>query len=246
MPNNNNNKKVAPRKQPTNHSFRGCREALLVVGSGGSGAGSTAYVAASGSTGAGRTAWVLAPVGLSTVTLASGLFNSGASLNVVSPPMRGLYGRAISFQWYRVTRAKFVFVSNQGSTIAGQITLSGYSDPMDVAVGTYAAQASGPNTRGFDLASAAGRELSIPVPIDSSWKKVSSVLTHPASAYPFALPSATGFVPCATAADLSFGAVGASWYGVNLNGVAELTNLGVFYLDYDVEFKGPIDSAINF
>jgi len=243
---NNNNKKTVSKRVVTNHAFRGCKEALLVVGTGGANPGTNVFVAASDSTGAGRCSWVLAPVGLTTATLASGLFNIGGTFNTVTPPLRNLYNRAVNFQWYRVTRAKLIFVSNQGSTIAGQLALYSYTDPMDISSGTYAAQISSQSTKVFDLASGTSREMSIPVPVDSSWKKVSAMLTFPASAYPFALPTASGVVVANTVTDLAFAGVGASWYGVNLNGAAAVTNLGSFFIDYDVEFKAPIDPLINY
>lgn len=186
-------------------------------------------------------AQVICPLGLTSVLLGASSYTAGTYGNVTGPPLRGLYSRGVDFQWYRITRAKIVFVSNLGSTVTGTVTLAGYSDPTDVAVVTLQSQVSGINTRTFDLASGASRELSVPIPVDSSWKKVSSVLTLPGNVYPFTGATAGSIAIVNTIGDLCCGAVSAYIQG----GPANATAAGTYFLDYDVEFKGVVDGALN-
>lgn len=232
-----NNKKVGV-KRSQNHVFPQLREQLLVQAPGptpGS-AGSTASTNASGS---GSGSWILNPLGITGATLSGSTFTYTYG-NVVGPPLRGLYNRAVDFQWYRVSRAKFVFVSSVGSTTPGQMTLSAYTDPLDVGNLTYPAYSSSGSTKVFDLATVATREASIPIPVDSSWKKVSSMTVLPGNSYPFVATSASTLVCANSVADLCFGAVSATWTSNVVSG-----NLGAFFIEYDVEFKSPIDPAVN-
>jgi hypothetical protein len=232
---------VKKKKAPANHRFVGVREAILIPELG-TGVGSVPLVFTSAAGGNGNVAAVLTSIGLSSVTLVSGSFTTPAAgvYNISRPLLRGMYNRAIDFQWYRVTRAKFVFVSNLGSTTTGTITMAAYTDPADVSLFTNSSALSGPNTRTFDLANGASKELSVPVPVDSSWKKVTSELSTPGNVYPFPAATATVLAVLNTVNDLSFGAV-----QVVCNNAPASTALGTLFLDYDVEYKNPIDSAIN-
>jgi len=151
-----------------------------------------------------------------------------------------LYNRAVDFQWYRVTRAKFVFVGSVASNAIGMINLAAYSDPFDATNSPSTAVTSSGSTRSFDLANASAKELSVPVPVDSSWKKCSSVLTIPGNIFPFVGQDAGSLAVVNTVGDLTFGCVSASWSTSLTSG-----EIGRFFLDYDVEFKGPIDASIN-
>jgi hypothetical protein len=228
----------------SNHTFRGCREGLLVPHSGAPGTAIGSIT--SNASGNGNTAFVLAPVGLTAATFASGVYTNGTTCNISAPPLRGLFNKAVDFQMYRVTRAKLIFVSNQGTTCIGRITLAAYTDPLDASSITYDSYVSGPNTKKFDVSSAATRDVSIPVPVDSSWKKVSSILTVPGNVYPFNGADATSAVTVNTVGDLCFGAISVnlSGFGVGTS-VSANSNVGTFMLEYDVEFKGVIDSAVN-
>lgn len=240
---NNNNK---TKRVVVNHAFKNCRDALTVPSGGSATPSQTVFTAASDTTGAGRIGWILAPIGLTATTSdGTGIVKNGPPCNLLTPPLRGLFSKAVDFQWYRITRAKLIFVSNQGSTIAGQITLSAYTDPSDVAVGTYGAQLSSVSTKTFDLASAVSKEITIPIPVDSAWKRSSSILSVVGNSFPYQASGPNTSVIINTVADLVCGAIGVSWYGVSLNGTAAVTNLGVFYVDYDAEFKGPIDQFVN-
>lgn len=226
------------------HSFPGCREPFLNPGPR-SGASAQVYNLTTDSGGSVVFQQVLAPIGLTSTVLSSGNYTAGTYGNVTGPPLRGLYNKASDFQWYRISRARLIFVSNMGSTATGQITLSGYTDPADTLAVTTQAYVSGANTKTFDISAGAGKELSVPVPVDSTWKKVSSVMSYPGNAFPFTGAAATSFVAVATVSDLACGAVGAYITGFSMGTLVGGAFVGTLHLEYDIEFKGVIDSAVN-
>jgi len=224
----------------TSHVYHGCREAIQ-GNNPGSAPQAGGITITTGSTGVANYAGVFAPMGLTSVNVtSSGGFTQGTIGNLFPPTLRGLYLKATGFQWYRVTRAKLIFVGNVGSTTAGNVVLAGYTDPSDVNQIAYAAFVSGPNTKVFDLASTSSREASVPLPVDSSWKRCSSLLTTVGNVYPYNAANAACFATVNTVADLSFGA-----WAVYVTGAGATVPVGSIYLDYDVEFKGPIDPAVN-
>jgi len=233
---NNKSKQVSR----TSHVFRGCRDALQ-PNTPSSSPATTGLNVTTASNGTTNYSGILCPLGLTSVILVSGVFNNPSSGgNVLPPTLRGFFNKATGFQMYRVTRAKLVFVGSVSSNTTGNITMCGYTDPIDVSSIAYAPLSSGPGTRTFSLASAATKEVSVPIPVDSTWKKVSGDLTTVSNTYPFSGSSA-GFIPLATVADLSFGA-----WAVFVTGASASSVVGSLYVDYDVEFKSPIDSAVNF
>lgn len=232
-PKNNNKPKAI------NHAYKGLREPFLTPGPRANASTSVFYLTAD-SSGNANFAQILAPLGLTSVTLGASAYTAGTLGNVTGPPLRGLYNRCVDFQWYRVTRAKLVFVSAVGSTVIGQVTLAGYTDPADVAASTIQTYLSGTGTRTFDLASASTREISVPIPVDSTWKKCSSVLSVPGNSYPYTGASAGSLASVANVSDLSFGAV-----QCNLAAGTANQYVGTLHLDYDIEFKNPIDFSIN-
>lgn len=235
---NKNIAKKANRAKVGNHRFVGCRDAVMLGGTGSS-PGTNPLVLVTNSSGATSGSSCFAPLGLTAVRVVSGVVTIGGTGNVTAPLLRGLYNRAVDFQMYRVTRAKLVFVGNVGSTSTGILTLCGYTSAYDVANTTGVAQISGANTRVFDLASSSSKELSVPVPVDTSWKKVSSILST-AGVSPPMFGQSDSIVPAATVDDLAFCSIS---YAVS-NGGASST-VGYLFLDYDVEFKGVIDAGVN-
>jgi len=227
------------------HTFKACRESFLTPAPRTT-PGSSALVALTDASGNGSFGTAVCPLGLTGATISGTTFANGTSGNVLGPPLRSFFNRSIQFQMYRVTRARFIFVSSVGSNALGVITLAAYTDPVDISTQTAANYLSSANTKTFDLGSGASRELSVPVPVDSSWKKVSSDLTCAANTYPFVATSAAGLVVLATVADLACCGVTATWQGCTTGGAPVASQgIGGFYLDYDIEFKGPIDSAVN-
>jgi hypothetical protein len=183
---------------------------------------------------------VFTPLGLTSTGLGASSYTQGGTGNVLAPNLRGLFSKAADFQMYRVTRARLVFITGVSSNTTGSITLSGYTDPFDIANTSSAITVSSVNTKAFPLSQAAVKNPSIPIPVDSSWKKVSSILNVPGNVFPFNGANAGLLVNVNTVSDLSFGAV-----FIRILGAPSSTSVGTCYLDYDVEFKNPIDSGVN-
>lgn len=234
--NMSNKNKQMKAKVVANHRFTGLREVVLTGGTGGLTSNALAINTNAGGTTSGS--FSLCPLGLSAAKLAAGVYTNGTN-NVCSPPLRGLYNRGLDFQMYRVLRAKLVFVGATGSTTSGIITLVGYTSVIDVSLSTGLAQLSGPNTKSFDLAIGSAKELSVPIPVDTSWKKVSSFLSVPGNSAPFFGGTDTAAV-VASADDLCFGAVSYVVGSAPAN-----SYMGTLFIDYDVEFRGVIDSSVN-
>jgi len=226
-------------KQVSQHVYRGCRDAIQPnTPSAGPLSSGTNVVITTANTPV-NLAGVLNPIGLTTTALSSGAYTMPSDRNLQGPPLRGLCIKAQGFQYYRVTRAKLVMVGSIGTNLVGQITMAGYGDPADVRNITYSPFSSGPNTRTFDLSTLSGKEISVPIPVDSTWKRVTAVLSAPGNNYPFNASDATTLAIYNTVSNVSFGA-----WTILANCNTALT-LGSLYIDYDVEFKNPIDYAVN-
>lgn len=219
------------------------REELVYGGSGGPGTSTVNAIITAGQTSSSYN-FVLSPLGLVCATLVSGVFSNVASSFADFPHLRKLYNLASDFRYYRVTSGKLIFTPNVGSAQIGQVVLASSRDPSDSFTSAQIAYSSGPNYKTFNLSST-NKETSVPLDIDSSWKKVSAYLTVPASTSAMhGNVNNTGLVPVSTVADLSFSCV-----SINvINPVASAfdVNYGVVTIEYTVELKGIIDSAVNF
>lgn len=239
------NQKKNSKLSAQHHRFVGVRDAILTGGTG-STPGANPLAINTNAGGATSGSFPLCPLGLSgaklNTTTPQNFVNSSPG-NVSAPVMRNLFYRAQDFQWYRVTRAKLVFVGAQGSNVTGVITLVGYASAIDVNLGTGIPQLSGPSTRTFDLSAAGSKELSVPIPVDSAWKKVSSTLSVIGSSPPF-FGAGDTLVPVSSVDDLCFGAV-SYVVGSGPTGTGSGAYVGTLFIDYDVEFKGVIDPAVN-
>lgn len=207
------------------HAFRGIREPLVDSPS-----SRVVVKIVSGTDGTASLGIVLSPLGLQSVKLSSTVFTN---FIVAAPRLQWLYNNAQNFGMYRVTRAKLVFVGNTGSTTSGTLNMFGSADPAD-SDNINTAFVQGPNSRSYDLAQASSKELSIMVPVDTTWKKCSAILSSPSST------DSTVFIPYASVADLAFGVI-----QVQAVSAPASTNLGNLFLDYDVEFKDPMSLALN-
>nr|WON42284.1 hypothetical protein [Actinidia tombus-like virus] len=188
---------------------------------------------------------IFTPKGLQGVVAANTTpvtFIQGAAGNIEPPHLRKFYNMSVDFKSYRVLSGKVVFTPNVGSTTTGQLVMASYRDPMDSTVVPQVAFASGPNYRVFNL-SQTNKEISIPLDIDPSWKKVTDILTYPRSS-PWGGSSTAGtFVTVNSASDLCFSSF--CWLLVNPVQSANEVKYGNFSVVIEVEFKGLIDSAIN-
>lgn len=179
----------------------------------------------------------LTPCGLTTSVLASGAFGNVARLD--PPHLRWLNNQARNFGAYRVLWANVKLVGNVGSTTVGTIILAGFKNAVDTNTALQLAYVSGTNCKSFDISSASGRELSVPLPVDTSWKKVSSVLAVAGTNVPFAGNSGM-LVPVNSVDDLAFASLS---YAVVAGPVS--TNIGQLAIEYEIEFRDPISSALN-
>jgi hypothetical protein len=156
-----------------------------------------------------------------------------------------LYGRnawlsntARNFQSYRITRATLIFVGSVGSNATGTLNMFASRDYADAAAGIQTAYVVGRDSKSFDLASSAGKELKLPMPVDTSWKKITGELAVLGNVG-FA-GSAYSVVQLNTINDLV-----ATSFAVQVVGGPASTNVGALYLDYDVEFRDPINITMN-
>jgi len=245
MKNNNNKTVTKSRKSNTmkQHVFRGIREVVCVDAIS---SAALSIVQLPGTTSA--TAFVtFSPLGLSTSAMTvsgSNVVVSGTQTNLVAPSMRWLYNTSQNFGKYRVTRATVSFVGNVGTTTTGQLVVTGFKDVFDATTTPQVAYATGPNARVFDLASSGSKELKIPIPVDSSWKKVSKILSVNGTVTPF-LGFSNQVVSVNTVNDLAFGAMTAQLVGAPSNSGSSNIVVGTFFIDYDVEFGEPESSFLN-
>jgi hypothetical protein len=215
------------------HKFTNVRELVLTNAS-----GNLAFTAATSSTGVAFGGLALNPLGLVSVSLSGAAF---VTTNIDAPHLRWLSNQAANFGMYRVTRAKIVFVGNVGSTASGTLNLQGFTDGLDAGVTLSTAFVGGQNGKIYDLAAvASGREISVPIPVDSSWKKVSSSLVLVGGTLPFTSGTSTSFTPTNTVNDLGFGG-----FSYQITGGPVSATVGNFMLDYDVEFSRPMNAQLN-
>lgn len=166
---------------------------------------------------------VLAPVGL------DGLNNgTGAIETIEKPHLPWLWKTAPNFMEYRVTRASLVVVGLQGSTATGQMTVVSSTDFADIGPTNLGTNAVGGT--GFALADLANKNKVVPLRCDTSWKKVSSLT---------AMVLGNVRVSLSSCDDLLF-----TTFSYVIAG-APSGDVVTFYIDYDVEFRGPISAADN-
>jgi hypothetical protein len=212
-------------------------EVVLGTGSGTPGT-SVANISTDG-TGVASYNCALSPVGLTAATVTGAVFSRGANGNVDPPHLRKLYNIASDFRYYRVLSGKLIFVPSVGSTSKGQIVLSSSRDTQDSGLSAQVAFASSPYYKVFPMATI-GREVSIPLDVDPSWKKVTSFLTGPMVS-PYTGPASTNVLVVVNSVnDLCFSSIGSQVVGGDPN-----TFVGVLVVEYELELRGVIDVAAN-
>lgn len=184
------------------------------------------------------------PLGLQAcpITVSGSSVVIGAPLTVNSPPLKWMYTTSANFGKYRVTRASLVFVGNQGSTMTGTMVVAAFKDVLDAGIVPQNAYAVGPNCKTFDIASSSTKEIRIPVPIDTSWKKVTKALNS-GLASPFQNIATNVLISENSVNDICFGAFSFNAFGTP--NLSQGYSLGTFFLDYDVEFGDPESIALN-
>ena len=133
-----------------------------------------------------------------------------------------------NFREYRVLNATLRFVGNVTSTTVGNFSVFSSRNEADVFSGAVPGYSTMPG--GTSVASLATKDQRFRLNIDSSWKPVSYSTLG-------ALTDQVTFYPLNSVDTLSFCSFAVS----NNSGAA----LGIMYLDYDVEFRGPINPSLN-
>jgi hypothetical protein len=187
--------------------------------------------------------FALCPVGLTSAVLSSGAFVNGTAGNIDPPHLRKLFNLAVDFRYYRVLSGKLIWTPSVGSNQTGLIVLSSSRDPGDSSFAAQAAYSSGPNYKTVNL-SAVNKEVSIPLDVDSTWKKVSGVLSCPGGTAPFqGTTTGSALVNTNSVSDVCFSSVSVNI--INATTSSAQVNYGLLAVEYDVEFKGVIDAAVN-
>lgn len=231
------NGKRSSQKTKIQHKFVGIRE--VVLSSVSSKAQLPLTTNASGVLG---TACALCPIGLTTAVLTSGAFNQPANLGNCDPPhLTWLYSQAINFDYYRITNLRLQIVGNVGSTTSGTLNVFTTRDMADLGaplgLQTVFVGSSG---RSVDVASLAVRPSTIPMVTDTSWKKVSSILNLPGNGAGFGTGTNTSLINVNSLNDLCF-----SGFIIQVVGGPANASIGTIQVIYDVEFRDPINVALN-
>jgi len=134
-----------------------------------------------------------------------------------------------NFGSYRITRANLILVGNVGSTVPGKFTVKTSRDYEDKGTAFSVASTAG---NVYDIASLANRNKSIPLRINTDWKKVTDITTA---------SSIAGVVAVVNSAnDLTIGT-----YQIVLVGATPSIPIMDMYIDYDVEFANPMSVGYN-
>lgn len=177
--------------------------------------------------GNGTYSMVFAPRGLNGV-------NPAGTANIVlsAPHLPWLYNVARNFLEYRVTRAHLIIVGNVGSTATGTVGVFTTTDMIDVfAPGTVNLGDVAVGGTTFALADLANNNKRIPMRIDSSWKKSTSVVSQ---------LIAGNVLPNSSIDDLSF-----TGFIIRCSGGVASAGVLSAYIDYDVEFRGVAGTVTN-
>lgn len=238
--NKQNNKKSG--RGGMSHIYRNVREPILVDGNNINSA--VAELRVDPNATQATSAAFLCPVGaMSPVLTVNGTnVTVGDNTTCIKPRLRWLFTVAANFTRYRVTRATLVFIGNTGSTATGTVTVLASRDIGDLNSTVQVAYAQGGGAKVFDLASSANKEQRLAMPVDSAWKKVSSTTAAKGTAVPF-----DGFtnqlLTMNSVNDLGFTGYTALLAGYTAQATA--TTAGSFFIEYDVEFDGPVSVTMN-
>jgi len=209
------NKSKKQNKKTIQHVYRGVKDNLVVD------ARATSLSAAVPGANATVT-YCLSPLGIGGQKTADGTVSL-----VETPHLPWLYQTARNFELYRVTSARACFVANSSTTATGNFSVVSSPDYSDGAASSFAT-----NPTGYPMSGLANKDVKVPLRVDTSWKKVSYVTMQLYGAGTNALNYAIN-----TVNDLSVGC-----FTVSMNST---TTVGLIYIEYDVEFKNPINNLLN-
>lgn len=154
------------------------------------------------------------------------------------PVLRWLSTQAQNFAKFRIIRAAIVIVGCMGSDLNGKISIQGFNDVSDI--GTINVTNEGINGKLIDVSSLSVKESRFELPINSEWKKITNRLVRVGGEEPFASPGNRCVIPCNSANDLLV-----TGFGYRINGANTTERVCEFYLDYEVEFSGPLMADKN-
>ncbi|APG76478.1 hypothetical protein 3 [Hubei tombus-like virus 4] len=209
------NKSKKQNKKSIQHLYRGVKDNLVTDARA---ASLSASVPGANAT----VTYCLAPLGFGGQKTADGLVSL-----VEFPHLPWLYQTSKNFELYRITNAKVCFVANSATTATGNFSVMSSPDYSDGANSSFAT-----NPTGYPMSGLANRDVKVPLRIDPSWKKVSYVTMQLYGAGTNAINYAIN-----TVNDLCFGS-----FTVSMN---SSTTVGLIYIEYDVEFKNPINNLMN-
>lgn len=157
---------------------------------------------------------------------------------VLSPCLRWFSNQSQNFNKFRILRATLVVVGAMGSDLRGRLSIQGFNDSSDV--GAIYSFLQGPNGRMIDLASLSTREARIELPVNTDWKKVTKRLMQVGGDEPYIKPGNRCLVPINSANDLLV-----TGFGYLISGCNVEERVCDFFLEYEVEFHGPLLSNVN-
>ena len=143
------------------------------------------------------------------------------------------FSTARNFEKYRVLNATLIFVGNIGSVSTGALTVVSTTDITDY-VKKIVTPATSTGGKTIDLATAATREQRFPLDIDSRWKLCSASTTYVTNGAVQTLYTLNSMN------DLTFSVI-----DYVVVGAPATTNVGSFYVEYDVEFRDPTSFVMN-
>lgn len=211
--------KTKGKASQNSHIYRGIREMVCVDAS-------VATPAPANPAASGTLSVLISPLGVKAVKVASG--PTVSTVPDFIPTLKWLYATSVNFREYRITRAKLVVVGNVASTATGNFNVTSSRDILDIYGTNTPSYSTGP--AGVSVASLATRDASFSLNIDSSWKVVSPNTVQ-------VLSDNATFINVHNVGDLAVGA-----YSISNNSNVPL---GILYMDYDVEFRGPINPTLN-
>jgi hypothetical protein len=183
--------------------------------------------------------FALSPLGVYSPTLLAGVY---INPTVIDPPhLKWLTETCQNFGMYRITRATLCYVSSVGTNVTGTLLVTGFRDVSDVQLPTQAAYQNGRHAYAHSVAEAGSKEIRMPLPVDSSWRKTTFTTALPANTNLPWSGTNTQLAYIATIDDLCF----SSFSYLVQNGPIS-ANIGNFFLDYDVEFGDPESFTLNF
>lgn len=227
-------RKQQPKKAAHTHVYRNIRDVFQAnVNT------SSVYTVSTNGSGQVSGSFALSPLGVFAPTLSGGVYTAASAID--HPHLGWLFGTSQNFGMYRITRCTLIFIGNDGNDVPGQLLVTGFQDVSDVQIPTQAAYQSGNHAKAFNLAQAATGELRMRLPVSPGWKKVTNTTAVPGNTNLPWIGANTQIANINTVDDICFSA-----WSYLVTGAPPSTNVGSFFVEYDVDFKDPQSNELNF